>query len=77
VGDYQWVCSQALLAHATQVDPNEGFWFALADEELTVIYPWEDWILARSLIGPVPADDSERDLFAGVRAPVDSEMVDR
>ncbi len=77
VGDYQWARSQALLAHATQVDPNEGFWFALADEELTVIYPWEDWILARSLIGPVPADDSERDLFAGVRAPVDSEMVDR
>ena len=39
----------------------------LADEELAVIYPWEDWILARSVVGPIPADDSERDLFAGIR----------
>jgi len=34
---------------------------------LTEAYPWEDWILARSLVGPIPGDDGERDLFAGVR----------
>ncbi|MEM9514095.1 MAG: PIG-L family deacetylase [Actinomycetota bacterium] len=56
----------ALRAHATQVDPNAGWWFGLTDEQLAEIYPWEDWILARSLSGPIPADNGERDLFAGV-----------
>ena len=40
------------------------------------IYPWEDWILARSLVGPIPTDGSERDLFAGVRTEVASERYD-
>ncbi len=26
----------------------------------------EDWILARSLVGPIPATDSEHDLFDGI-----------
>ncbi|MGI9053815.1 MAG: PIG-L family deacetylase [Ilumatobacteraceae bacterium] len=73
VGEFQQARSVALRAHATQVDPNEGWWFALADDELTDLYPWEDWILARSLVGPIPTDDSERDLFAGVRASVGSQ----
>ena len=30
-------------------------------------YPWEDWILARSLVGSIPEHDEERDLFAGIR----------
>jgi mycothiol S-conjugate amidase len=72
VADYQHARSAALRAHATQVDPHEGFWFALADDELREIYPWEDWILARSLVGPIPATDAERDLFAGIRQPVDA-----
>jgi mycothiol S-conjugate amidase len=58
----------ALRAHATQVDPTAAWWgFGVDDDELTAAYPWEDWILARSLVGPIPADDGERDLFAGVR----------
>ena len=65
--DYQWARTGALKAHATQVDPNAGWWFGLSDEQLSAAYPWEDWILARSLVGPIPEDDSERDLFAGVR----------
>jgi mycothiol S-conjugate amidase len=72
VTDYQWARSDALRAHATQVDPTEGWWFAVNDDEMASIYPWEDFILARWLVGDVPADDSERDLFAGVRDSVDS-----
>ena len=72
VADYQWARTGALRAHATQVDPNAGWWFGLSDEQLAATYPWEDWILARSLVGPIPEDDSERDLFAGVRETVSS-----
>lgn len=57
----------ALRAHATQVDPTEAFWFGLSDDELADVYPYEDWILARSLVGDMPAgDDVEVDLFAGI-----------
>jgi mycothiol S-conjugate amidase len=73
VGDYQFARSEALRAHATQVDPKEGWWFALADAELNAIYPWEDWILARSLVGPIPDGLAEDDLFAGVRERVATE----
>ncbi len=73
VGDYQFARSDALRAHATQVDPKEGWWFALADAELNAIYPWEDWILARSLVGPIPDGLAEDDLFAGVRERVATE----
>ena len=75
VSEFQWARSDALRAHATQVDPNEAFWFGLTDDELAAIYPWEDWILARSLVGPLPVDDSERDLFAGVRSMISSERA--
>jgi mycothiol S-conjugate amidase len=70
--EYQWARTGALKAHATQVDPNAGWWFGLTDEQLSAAYPWEDWILARSLVGTIPEDDSERDLFAGVRERVTS-----
>lgn len=66
VSEFMWARSGALLAHATQVDPTAAFWFGLSDEELARAYPWEDWILARSLVGPIPAGDDERDLFADV-----------
>ncbi len=73
VGDFQHARSAALRAHATQVDPHEGWWFALADHELREVYPWEDWILARSVVGPIPAHDAEADLFDGVRTSVDTQ----
>ncbi|CAN5576238.1 mycothiol conjugate amidase Mca [soil metagenome] len=66
VGPFMFARSGALRAHATQVDPAAGFWFGLEDHELAEVYPWEDWILARSLVGPIPEGDDERDLFAGV-----------
>jgi mycothiol S-conjugate amidase len=54
----------ALLAHATQVDPTSRYWFGLPPEILRTIHPYDDYILARSL---VDTDLPEDDLFAGVR----------
>lgn len=67
VGKHMRARSGALLAHATQIDPDEPFWFGLTDEQLVETYPWEDWVLARSIVdGPQPGT-YEDDLFAGVR----------
>jgi mycothiol S-conjugate amidase len=66
ISEFMWARSGALRAHATQVDPTAAFWFGLTDDELVASYRWEDWILARSLVGEIPAPDSERDLFAGI-----------
>ena len=72
VGGYLWARTESLRAHATQVDPAEPFWFGLSDEELSGTYPFEDWILARSLVGGPPEGTVEDDLFAGVRERVSS-----
>ena len=66
VGAFMWARSGALRAHATQVDPTEAWWFGLDDHQLTEVYPYEDWILARSMVGEPPADGYETDLFAGI-----------
>ena len=63
---------EALLAHATQIDPNSPFWFGLPPE-VTSVYPWDDYILARSLVG-TPAIFPEDDLFAGIRERVQPEL---
>jgi mycothiol S-conjugate amidase len=70
VHDHLWVRSHALLAHATQIDPGEPFWFGLTDDELAQAYPWEDWVLAVSAVGGPPEGELEDDLFAGIRQPV-------
>ncbi len=54
----------ALLAHATQVDPNSVFWFALPRDVARSVYTTDDYILARS---HVPSGLPEEDLFAGLR----------
>ena len=59
--------SGALRAHATQVDPNESWWFGLDDEELARAYPFEDWVLAHSLSGYPHEDEVEIDIFAGIK----------
>ena len=66
VADYLWARSGSLRAHATQVDPNESFWFGLTDDELAEAYPYEDWILARSHVGEPAPGTVEDDLFAGI-----------
>jgi mycothiol S-conjugate amidase len=72
VSEFLWARTGALRAHATQVDPTAAFWFGLSDEELAEAYPWEDWILGRSLVGPIPEGAEERDLFEGVVAEVEA-----
>jgi mycothiol S-conjugate amidase len=64
ISGYDDVRRNALLAHATQIDPESPFWFGLPPEQSRDLYPYEDYILARSLVdSPIPEDD----LFAGVR----------
>jgi len=55
---------EALLAHATQVDPNSPFWFGLPPEEAETIHPYDDYVLAASR---VRTEIPESDLFAGLR----------
>ncbi|HEY3834054.1 MAG TPA: mycothiol conjugate amidase Mca [Acidimicrobiia bacterium] len=69
IGDFMAERRAALLAHATQVAPD-GFWMKLPDEMVRNIYPWEDYILARSLVDTGVAEgEIETDLFAGLRDP--------
>lgn len=62
-GDYFEVRDRALLAHATQVDPN-GSWFACPGEVQRAAWPTEDYHLARSLVDAAGPED---DLFTGIR----------
>jgi mycothiol S-conjugate amidase len=66
-GDFFEIRDRALLAHATQIDPDEGFWFACPRDVQRAAWPTEDFHLARSL---VDTEKPEDDLFAGVRAKV-------
>lgn len=61
--DYFPVRDRALLAHATQIDP-EGPWFAVPLEVHQKAWPTEDYERARSL---VEVELPEDDLFAGLR----------
>lgn len=65
IGAYYGARREALLAHATQVDPDEKFWFGLPDDAAAESYPFEDYILAKSM---VETDVPEDDLFAGLGA---------
>ena len=62
ITDHHDVRRAALIAHATQIDPDSPFWFGLPPE--VVAYPYDDYVLARSLVeSPAPEDD----LFARLR----------
>jgi mycothiol S-conjugate amidase len=63
--DYFGVRDRALLAHATQVDPD-GPWFSVPLDVQIEAWPTEDWELVRSL---VDSELPEDDLFAGVAEP--------
>jgi mycothiol S-conjugate amidase len=62
-GDFFAIRDSALIAHATQIDPN-SFWFACPLEVQQAVWPTEDYHLARSLVDTELPED---DLFAGVR----------
>src|SRR4029078_9054402 len=64
--DYFGVRDQALLAHATQIDPD-GFWFASPRELQEKVWPTEDFELVESKVSTELPED---DLFAGVENPL-------
>ncbi len=63
IDGYQDARTEGLLAHATQVDPESPFWFGLPRDVANSVHPYDDYILARSL---VETDIPETDLFAGI-----------
>ena len=65
---------EALLAHATQVDPTSPHWFGLPPEVADELHPYDEYILARNLTGSSGPED---DLFAGVAAPAGQSGSDR
>lgn len=56
------VTREALIAHATQVDPNSRHWFGLPADVSDNVYPFEEYEVARDLTAGSPTDD----LFAGI-----------
>jgi mycothiol S-conjugate amidase len=62
--DYFPVRDRALIAHATQIDPD-GPWFHVPLEVQQKVWPTEDYELVKSTVAP---DLPEDDLFAGIRA---------
>jgi len=62
-GDYFEIRDNALIAHATQIDPDSG-WFSVPLDVQRRTWPTEDFQLVDSL---VPTSAPEVDLFAGLR----------
>jgi mycothiol S-conjugate amidase len=65
-GEYFPVRDAALMAHATQIDPNSR-WFAVPLDVQQAVWPYEDYELARSLVDTTLPED---DLFSGIREKV-------
>ncbi|GAA6526278.1 mycothiol conjugate amidase Mca [Intrasporangium sp. DVR] len=70
-GEYFEVRDRALLAHATQVDPD-GFWFQVPREVQQQVWPVEEFELAVSY---VPVDPPEDDLFAGLASAAEADAL--
>ncbi|HEY5847528.1 MAG TPA: mycothiol conjugate amidase Mca [Microlunatus sp.] len=69
--EYFPIRDQALLAHATQVDP-EGSWFSVPLHIHRRAWSTEDWELARAR---VPVSLPEDDLFAGIAVPAGADRA--
>ncbi|WP_042376630.1 mycothiol conjugate amidase Mca [Streptacidiphilus melanogenes] len=65
-GDFFEIRDKALIAHATQIDPD-GPWFRVPMEIQREVWPTEDYELARSL---VDSSIPEADLFEGIAAKI-------
>jgi mycothiol S-conjugate amidase len=64
-GEYFPVRDRALIAHATQIDPD-GPWFHVPLDVQQAVWPTEDYELVKST---VESELPEDDLFAGIKAP--------
>ena len=72
IGDFH-VGADGGAACARHADrPERRLWFGLTDEQLAETYPWEDWILARSRVGPIPDDDESSATCSPGSAPEDA-----
>jgi mycothiol S-conjugate amidase len=71
--DYFDLRDQALLAHATQVDPD-GSWFDVPRDLRREVWPYETFEVALS---HVPIEPIESDLFAGLQTPVEADRLAR
>lgn len=69
--DYFETRDRALLAHATQVDPD-GFWFRVPMHIQRQVWPHEDFEAAVSY---VPIREVETDLFAGLGTPEEADAL--
>ncbi|GGU73582.1 mycothiol S-conjugate amidase [Streptomyces litmocidini] len=61
--DFFEIRDKALIAHATQIDPDGG-WFRVPMEIQKEVWPTEEYELSKAL---VPTSLPEEDLFAGIR----------
>jgi mycothiol S-conjugate amidase len=72
VRDFLDVGRAALLAHRTQVAPD-SFFFRVPLEVAQERHPWEEYVLARTVVDPGAIDgEYETDLFAGIRVAASS-----
>ncbi len=62
-GEYFEIRDKALIAHATQIDPDGG-WFRVPLDVQREVWPTEEYELAKSLVDTSLPED---DLFAGIR----------
>ncbi|MCW2809950.1 MAG: mca [Friedmanniella sp.] len=71
--DFFPVRDAALVAHATQIDP-EGMWFQVPLDLQAAAWPTEDFQLVQSAVETALPED---DLFAGIADPVDEVSASR
>lgn len=64
IGEFMELRNKALIAHATQIDPDSS-WFAIPTEIQRKVYPWEDYTLVSTV---VDVSKPESDLFAGTES---------
>lgn len=68
IAGYYWVREDALKAHATQIDPDDKFWFGLPTAVAESVHPVDDYVLAKSniVVPEIIEGTPETDLFAGI-----------
>ena len=60
VGDYLWARDRVVAGARHPGRPDRGVVVRRSTTtSMAGIYPWEDWILARSVVGPIPGVDEE------------------
>ena len=54
ISGHTTVTREALLAHATQVDPTSRHWFGLPTDVADELYPYDEYEVVRDLTGYDP-----------------------